>query len=371
MSSHKGIDDLLAAGGSPRRLNGIQVDEFFERVRLIHENESPEIQPEDVQVVSPEAARPPFPVEIFPEPIRVFVEQVAKATGCPLDFPAVAAVVVGGAAIGAARAICVKQGWDEQPGMYAAIVAPPGRVKTPALKAVMNPLHEEQDRLHQDYAATVKRYQEDLVAYKQSQRRPHVEVDDILNEPASAPTKPPPMRHVFTSDTTVEALAAILESNPKGLLIFRDEFTAWVHSMNQYRRGGADRQFYLSAWSNETIKVDRKTSLGGPLIVRFPFLSVLGGVQPDMLSSLEAKGGAEDGFLDRLLFSYPEDQPFQGWTDAEMEEETQNEWQYILGRLLALEPHRPEGPPTCLVLSISSRTASQHLQRSLTVWQRK
>ena len=358
MTIHKGVDDLLAAGGTPTRLTGTQVDDFFQRLRRLHEGASVEKEPEQAATSSDRQAPEMFPFEVFPAVVRRFVDQVSKATGCPTDFPAVAALVVSGAAIGAARGLCVKRGWIEQPGMYAAIVAPPGRVKTPALKAVMNPIYEMQDLLRQDYFAEAKRYREELEAYKQALRRAPDEIEEILREPSGPPDEPPPLRHLFSTDTTVEALAVNLESNPKGVLIFRDEFTAWVRSMNQYRRG-ADRQFFLSAWSNEMIKVDRKSDQGGPLVVRHPFLCVLGGLQPDMLPSLEA-GGAQDGFLDRLLFAYPAEQPFPGWTEEEMDEEIQHEWQMVLGRLLALEPHRPEGAsdtPHVLQLSESGKEA--------------
>ncbi len=341
MTIHKGIDDLLAAGGTPRRFAGMQVDQFFKRLQVFHENERAVPSTLEAHSVSYRSSRPPFPTEVFPNAVRRFIQQVADATGCPLDFPAVGALVVSGAAVGAARGILLKTGWIEQPSMYAAIVAPPGRVKTPALKAVMGPIYDEQDRRRHVHRAAVTRYQDELAAYKQSSRLDQDASGDISQESACRPIAPPPMRHLFTSDTTVEALAVNLESNPKGLLIFRDEFTGWVQSMNQYRRG-ADRQFFLSAWSNEMIKVDRKTSQAGPIIVRHPFLSALGGIQPDMLSSLEARGGAQDGFLDRVLFAYPDDQPFQGWTDVELDEDTQRAWRIILGRLLALEPHRPE-----------------------------
>jgi hypothetical protein len=60
-------------------------------------------------------------------------------------------------------------------------------------------------------------------------------------------------------DTTVEALAAALEDNPRGVLLARDELSAFVRGMDQYKNHrGSDRQFYLSAWSNSPVSVDRK-----------------------------------------------------------------------------------------------------------------
>jgi hypothetical protein len=67
-------------------------------------------------------------------------------------------------------------------------------------------------------------------------------------------------------DTTVEALAAVLEGNPRGVLVARDELSAFVRAMDQYKdHKGTDRQFYLSAWSNSPVTVDRKNLDGAAL----------------------------------------------------------------------------------------------------------
>ena len=48
------------------------------------------------------------------------------------------------------------------------------------------------------------------------------------------------MTQLLTVDATVEALASVIASNPRGVLMERDELTGWVLAMNQVglRRGG-------------------------------------------------------------------------------------------------------------------------------------
>lgn len=112
------------------------------------------------------------------------------------------------------------------------------------------------------------------------------------------------MSRCVASDTTVEALVGILENNPRGLLVHKDELAGWVRSMDQYKGGkGSDRQHWLSFWSGDEVVVDRKSRMGEPLIVAKPFVSLFGGIQPSMLGELGA--GAEDGLIDRFLFAYP------------------------------------------------------------------
>jgi hypothetical protein len=117
----------------------------------------------------------------------------------------------------------------------------------------------------------------------------------------------------------------------------RDELTGWVRSLDQYRGGrGADRQFFLSAWSGEPLKVDRKSSGAEPLVVTDPVLSVVGCVPPALLSELDAGHGGEDGFLDRVLFVIP--RPFAGrrWSWEGLSPETRQGWHDAVARLYDL-----------------------------------
>ena len=112
----------------------------------------------------------PKALPIAPPGEGTIARRVAAAMRCPIDFIGLAILVVSGAAIGAARALQVKGGWLEKPGLYAVVVARPGTTKTPALRAVMEPIYEEQDRLYQDYKAARLKYEEDLAAYKEARR---------------------------------------------------------------------------------------------------------------------------------------------------------------------------------------------------------
>jgi hypothetical protein len=124
---------------------------------------------------------------------------------------------------------------------------------------------------------------------------------------------------VHVNDTTIEALIPNLKANPRGLLLERDELVGWVKSMDQYRSGGkgADRQFWLSTWSNRPVSVDRKSRNGEPLSVLRPFVNVIGSIQPTVLSELAEN--REDGMLERFLFVYPE--PVNAmWTEDDVSE---------------------------------------------------
>jgi len=137
----------------------------------------------------------------------------------------------------------------------------------------------------------------------------------------------------------VEALQAVLAANFRGVLVHRDELSGWVRSMDQYRQGkGADRQFWLSAWSNDPVAVDRKGNVE-PTIIEGPWLSVVGSIQPSVLSEVVA--GREDGLLDRFLLAYPEPQRTR-LNDDDISREAIDQVSQLYDKLVGLEMREGE-----------------------------
>lgn len=134
--------------------------------------------------------------------------------------------------------------------------------------------------------------------------------------------------------------------------MMRDELAAWAKSMDQYRSGGkgADRQFWLSAWSNSYVSVDRK-SRAEPLEIPAPFVGLFGSIQPSVLPEIGA--GRDDGLLDRLLFAYPE-RTSSRWSDDEISDGVSGGVKWLYDKLRKLEPGEDEngGPePATVALS--------------------
>jgi hypothetical protein len=249
-----------------------------------------------------------FPVEILPPSMRGLVVSAAASMLVPPEFVAVPLLVLAGAVIGNAWEIELKGGWKEGPNLYAAVVGDPGAKKTPALKMALRAIHSIQERLSADYRTRKAAYEEEKALWEKAPKKER-----------QAPPEPPGYQHVWTADATTEALAGMLAGS-KGLALIRDELVGWVKSMDAYRAGGkgADRQNYLSMWSRSPIKIDRKSS-PEPIIVARPCLSVFGGIQPDVLPDLVDQAARDDGFVDRLLFAYP-DLGLDRWSDAGIDE---------------------------------------------------
>ena len=282
----------------------------------------------------------PFPVDVFPERLAKYVRNVATAMVCPPDL--VGALLLGtlSSAIGTSRVVQIKEGWTEPPVFYGAIVAPPSSKKSPVFKEVLRPVKKKQLALHQVYELARTQYKQELEIWEETEPK----------QRGPKPEKPLPVRNFF-SDFTFEALAKLLEQNQKGLLLALDEIAAWVNSMDQYRKSkGADRDHWLSLWSCSMITVDR-SSREEPIVIPRPFVSVIGGVQPDRLKIF--KGKDHDGFIDRILFAYPEEMPNE-WTDVTVAKMLRQQYQDLYDQLYALEPElTPEGTSQPIALGFS------------------
>jgi hypothetical protein len=334
----KGIDDLLAADRQPDVLVGDTV------AALLSELAGPPDTEEagDWEPGGAAEGGAPFPLTAFPPVLRNFASTVAASLQCPVDFIAVFMLAVAGAAIGAARRLRVRPGYEEGARIYAAVVAPPGSAKSPALRAVCAPIYAEQQRLHAEYRAAMAEYERAL---------------DTPASSAGASPRPvrPAMRHLYVGDVTVEALSHMLARSPRGLIKICDELTGWIMGMNQYKGGrGSDRQFYLSGWSGEPIKVDRRSNADDPLLVPDPFLSVIGGIQPGRLSELDAGDDGEDGFVHRILLVFPRPVGTRQWRWEGLPEAPRAAWAGAISALYALAPGRDdEGEAEPVVLDFT------------------
>jgi len=290
---------------------------------------------------------PPFPVGTMPEGCRRLITEAALAIGCPPDFVALPMLAVLGSAIGNSRVLRLKRGWEEGTAIYSAVIADPGEKKSPALKVALEPAKRAQAAKKEDYERKAEEH-------KRKKREYEVEKRDAAKDGVAAPPPPlePTMERTLVEDITVERLAGIQAENPRGVVAIRDELSGWARGMDQYKQGGrgADRQFWLSAWSNSYISVDRK-SQPHPLIVSRPFVALFGAIQPDVLPELGE--GREDGLLDRFLFAYP--YPVAaGWTDDEISEEAESSYASLYAKLRELympKDELGEPEPVCIHLA--------------------
>lgn len=278
------------------------------------------------------APAPPFPYDVFPEPIIRLIREGAEAVQCPADYFAVAALVLAGASIGMTVNLRVTSTWTEAPNLYAAIVGPPGTKKTPALKILAYVLYRIDQELRDQYERNASLYLEQLEAYELAKR---------ARQPGLVQPTEPVRGQLTMDDATREAIAQVHSENLRGLVLIADELTAWVAAQNAYKGGkGDDKQFWLKVNSGSLVKVNRKGDRD-PILIGRPCVSVVGGLTPSMLPAIA--DGNDDGWLDRILFCYPE--PLTAprrWREFEVSEWALEAWKTAISRLWARPMARDE-----------------------------
>jgi hypothetical protein len=265
----------------------------------------------------------PFDAALLPTALRPWIADIAERMQCPPDFPAVAAVVCLATVVGRQIGIRPKarDDWTVVPNLWGCIIGRPSALKSPALaepRRMLDALEAAARDAHDD---AMREHTAELAVFEAEQKhaadllKKAVKAGDSLRAHAIAretaePPEPPRRRRYLTSDATVEKLGELLRDNPRGVLIFRDELTGFLRSLDREGREGS-RAFYLEAWNGTgSYTFDR---IGrGTVEIEAACVSILGGIQPGplagYLSDMLRGGTGDDGLLQRLqLAVWPDD----------------------------------------------------------------
>ena len=263
----------------------------------------------------------PFDPRLLPERLRPWVEDVADRMQCPPDFPAVAAMVSLASVVGRQIAIRPKKhdDWTVVPNLWGGIVGRSGVLKTPALREPMNILEHLEATARVKHEGELIGYEADKVVAEARSKIAKADVEKTIKEAGTDPksmefardlalkalgeaVEPPDRKRYVVNDTTVEKLGETLKGNPRGVLLFRDELTGFLKTLDKDGKEG-DRAFYLEAWNGSgRYTYDR---IGrGTIDIDAACVSLLGGIQPGPLADYvarAARGGADDdGLLQRF-----------------------------------------------------------------------
>ncbi|MEW2914992.1 YfjI family protein [Leisingera sp. JC11] len=238
----------------------------------------------------------------------------AEVKNAPIDYVALALLTSASAVIGNSRWAVPWPGWKEPPTLWGMLVGDPSSMKSPAQDAVLDPIKTIDDALAESYREERQEWEsEDEVArlvlakWKADAKSALAEDGVPPSKPAEADAGPPPTRRrIRITDVTTEKVAELLAATWRGLLLSRDELAGWLSSMDRYS-GGGDRPFWLEAHGGRIYTVDRKSS-PEPICIDHLSVSILGGTQPDKLSSLLVKCD-DDGLLARFLVAFPDPVP--------------------------------------------------------------
>lgn len=267
----------------------------------------------------------PFDPLLLPVSVRDWVKDISERMQCPPDFTAVGVMVSLSSLIGLKACIQPKRNdsWKVMPNLWGVVVGRPGVMKSPALSETIKPLDVLAAKANADYAEkmaefAVQKAADELLekgamsnASKAAKNGNRHEVERMLRESGEVmPLEEPVLRRYKVVDATYESLGQVLIENPLGVLVYRDEITGLLKSLDKEGQEGA-RAFYLQGYdANQSYTFDR-IMRGNNLTIPAVCISMLGGIQPAKLKSYiheAVKGGAgDDGLLQRFgLLVWPD-----------------------------------------------------------------
>ena len=235
----------------------------------------------------------PFPVELLPEPVRSFVMQGSEALGCDASYIALPMLVMLAGSVGNSRRIRLKSTWSEPCILWSCVVGRSGTNKSAAIDLAIQPLQEIQNRCIREYQAQLSGWSP--------------ESDDPR----------PIMPRMIIDDATIESVLQLLEQNPRGLILRRDELNGWFN-FDKYSsgKGSTNSARWIELFHARPVSVDRATK--GPIFVHRASLSIIGGIQPGILRSVLDRSNIESGLAGRFLFVMPQHIPKQ-WSSAQLD----------------------------------------------------
>jgi Protein of unknown function (DUF3987)/Domain of unknown function (DUF3854) len=252
-----------------------------------------------------------FALELLPSTFRPLVEDVSERMQTPFDYAAASAIVALAGCVNRRAVIRPKAedwSWLVVPNLWGAIIAPPGFMKSPILRATTLPLSHIENVWRAEHSEESNEYES---AREQAELRHQAWREDCKrafkkNQPT--PLQPdrsisaPVQKRLVLTDATFEKLHEILSENPAGVLVVRDELTGWLAQLNRQGREG-ERAFFLQAWNGDAgFTVDR---IGrGSIHVPAVCVSLLGNIQPSRLrgylSEVLEGGPRDDGLFQRF-----------------------------------------------------------------------
>jgi hypothetical protein len=311
----------------------------------------------------------PFEYELLPANLRRLVADIAERMQCPPDFPAVAIMVMLASLVGRRCRIAPKRSddWTVVPNLWGMIIGRPGIMKSPPLAEIMRPLQLLQARAREDFAQQQADHQANLMVAAEAQKVAKEAIRKMIKDGKKAAAEEraqevveqvdsePVCRRYIVNDTTVEKLGEILNQNPHGILLFRDELNGFFRTLE--RQGHeADRAFYLECWNGDnSFTYDR---IGrGTLHIAGACLSLLGSIQPGPLADLVRglRSSGDDGLIQRFqLAVWPDLCPDWHNIDRAPDQEARNAIQTVIERFDRLTTQSSDTTPeTMRVLRFS------------------
>ena len=229
----------------------------------------------------------PFPMGVFPPPLRDIIDELSRERKFPSDYLGSAILFVVSVLIGAGAYLWTALG-KTYANIYVAIIGVQGSNKSTPVEWALKPLHQLDHHAIIEFRQRLDEYRKQLSTYR-------ISGDEVDN-----PGKPPVCPRLLVNDTTPEVLLKRLEENPLGIGQYYDELSRMITCAERYNKSN-NEDMYLSLYSGKPVTVDRMNAEDIRSIPS-PYYSMIGTIQPHIFNKImRGKGRFDSGLFSRIL----------------------------------------------------------------------
>jgi hypothetical protein len=282
------------------------------------------------------------------------LRQVAEAMPTAPEFLATTLIPTLATAMGTAQTLVIHAtaGYTVRPIFRSIIVAGTGRKKTPAQGAILKAITNLEQSAALDYQHELATYEADYRMWARASKNK----DDPGPEP-----KRPTRRRYLTQDSTLAAKVAIHAENPRGLLLYKDEASAFITERGRFTSGkgdGGEFEADLSEFNGGAIIHDRKGD--GSTFLAKTAISRVGATQFSALQRLMGSHDDDCGEFARYLFCAAEAPPSKIDLSTDMGDIG------LTSTIMAVFDRLAHMPEASYLLSPKAQAAFQQYQHELT-----
>jgi putative DNA primase/helicase len=302
---------------------------------------------------SDELEAEPFPLDALPPAMATIIAAVSRTERVPLALPAVCALGVGSAAIGAGLEVTSGPNRATRANLYLLASAESGSGKSETFRLIAAPLVDHQARLletwrqktspqlqseirvlDKEIAALERKAAKSGDPMERERLRGELEYKLARKDEMTARAAMP---CIIAQDVTTERLAVLLRDNREVVFSSSPDARKLVDNlMGRYNPGKTtDESLYLQAYSGDFVRVDRQGR--DAVVLNKPCLALCWFVQPDLPATmLDEQSLSVSGFLPRLLICHTNAAPRRIEGEEQiLSESVRDQWTQLVGDLLA------------------------------------
>lgn len=302
-----------------------------------------------------EAAREPFPAEVFPGVAGEMIAESCRVNGVDADIPGASVLAAVAAALGKGLQI-QRRGRRTRGNLHVIIAAPSGCGKSETARPIFEPLHEIEAELAADCEAHKPEREarlslleaEEARIIKESAKGPRgASVVDLTEVKTEISTIKDAMilPRLIVENITTERLATMLRDNREALASVSTECGDVINNLcGRYTVGREDEKLYLAGFNGDRHYVDRQGRPNDPVRLNSPCLTISWLGTPPVLRKLWANEQFRTGgLLPRILPVFSRSLPaFDDGTEQTINPDAVARWKSLIRELHATLYEAPE-----------------------------